>query len=447
MNTDLLGSAFSTAAIEPLLDARAWVQAMLDFEAALARAQARVGVIPTEAAAAIAAACQADRIDLAQLRAQTVNGGNPAIPLIKQLTAAVAGEAAGYVHWGATSQDVVDTALMLVVRQATAQLVDELESIEQQCAGLAERHKDTVLAGRTLLQQALPITFGLKAAGWLSQLRRARLELERVRAEALAVQFGGAVGTLASIGDSGLAVLRELAAELALAEPDLPWHSARDRVVRLLSALGLVGGAVGKIALDVALLMQTEVAEAAEPAGPGQGGSSTMPHKRNPVLATLTLAAVRRLHALIPIVYASMLQEHERGIGGWHAEWETVSDALRLTAAALQHVRLLTAGLSVDADRMRRNLELTHGLVMAEAVMMALAPVLGRGPAHAVVEAACRTALAEGASLKDVLGRDAELVEKVGRADFAELFEPANYLGVAGRLVERVLDPASDDTP
>lgn len=442
MNADLLGSAFSNAALEPLIDARAWVQAMLDFEAALARAQARVGVIPAEAAAAIAAACRAERIDLAQIREHTIQGGNPVIPLVKQLTAAVPSEAAVYVHWGATSQDVIDTALMLVVRQASTVLLHELVSIEQHCAQLAEQHQHTVMIGRTLLQQALPITFGLKAAGWLSQLHRVRLELERMQAEVLTLQFGGAVGTLASLGDKGLAVLRELAAELELAEPDLPWHSARDRVARIVSVLGLMGGALGKIALDTALLMQTEVAELMEPGGPGQGGSSTMPHKRNPVLSTLTLTAVRRLQALIPVAYESMLQEHERAIGNWHAEWETVSDALRLTAAASQHIRVLTAGLSVDSERMRRNLGLTQGLVMAEAVMMALAPVLGREPAHAVVEAACQQALSRGMHLRDVLMQDQRLVEQLGEARLAALFEPENYLGATPAFIARALDAA-----
>lgn len=441
MNIDLLGDAFSSAEIEPLIDARAWTQAMLDFEAALARAQAKTGVIPTEAAAAITAACRAETLDLERIRAETVKGGNPAIPLVKLLTASVGGEAAGYVHWGATSQDVIDTALMLVVRRATALLVDELKVIERQCAVLAERHKTTVMAGRTLLQQALPVTFGLKAAGWLSQVRRARLELERLHAEVLAVQFGGAVGTLASLGENGIAVLKALAAELELAEPDLPWHTARDRVARIISALGLVGGAAGKIALDVALLMQTEVAEVAEPSAPGRGGSSTMPHKRNPVLSTLTLAAVRRLHALVPLAYGAMLQEHERAAGAWHSEWETVTDALRLTAAALCHVRLITAGLAVDAERMRRNLDLTHGLLMAEAVMMALAPVLGRGEAHARVEAACREAVAQNVSLRTVLQRDQALVEQFGQEGFDRLFEPESYLGVAGAFVDRALTP------
>lgn len=441
MNIDLLGDAFSSAEIEPLIDARAWTQAMLDFEAALARAQAKTGVIPTEAAAAITAACRAETLDLECIRAETVKGGNPAIPLVKLLTASVGGEAAGYVHWGATSQDVIDTALMLVVRRATALLVDELKVIERQCAVLAERHKTTVMAGRTLLQQALPVTFGLKAAGWLSQVRRARLELERLHAEVLAVQFGGAVGTLASLGENGIAVLKALAAELELAEPDLPWHTARDRVARIISALGLVGGAAGKIALDVALLMQTEVAEVAEPSAPGRGGSSTMPHKRNPVLSTLTLAAVRRLHALVPLAYGAMLQEHERAAGAWHSEWETVTDALRLTAAALCHVRLITAGLAVDAERMRRNLDLTHGLLMAEAVMMALAPVLGRGEAHARVEAACREAVAQNVSLRTVLQRDQALVEQFGQEGFDRLFEPESYLGVAGAFVDRALTP------
>ncbi|MEX0730087.1 MAG: 3-carboxy-cis,cis-muconate cycloisomerase [Aquisalimonadaceae bacterium] len=439
MNHELLGSAFSTAEMEREIDSRAWVQAMLDFEAALARAQARVGVIPAQAADAIAAACRVEHTDIAAIAADTIKGGNPAIPLVKALTARVAPQGAGYVHWGATSQDAMDTGLMLVFRRALPLLLADLQAIETDCAGLAETHRGTVLAGRTLLQQALPVTFGLKAAGWCSQIRRARLELERVGEEALAVQCGGAVGTLASLGDRGLDVSRELARELDLAEPDMPWHTARDRVVKAVSALVLAAGAAGKIATDVLMLMQTEVGEVREPAGPGRGGSSTMPHKRNPVGCTLTLAAVRRLHGMIPTIYASMLQEHERAAGAWQAEWETVSDSLRLTAAALHHVRAIVDGLEVDAARMRGNLDLTLGLIMAEAVMMELAPELGRGEAHARVKAACQRAVAENRTLQAVLGDESELVKQLGQSRFDELFMPERYLGVTDGFIDRVL--------
>ncbi len=439
MDHELLRCAFSTAEMELATDARACVQAMLDFEAALARAQARVGLIPADAAEAIASACDARAYDLTRIAEETVKGGNPAIPLVKLLTARVDKSAAGFVHWGATSQDVVDSALMLVLARALPLVLRDLDALQRHCAQLADAHRNTVMPGRTLLQQALPITFGLKAAGWLSQLKRVRSELERAQKEALAVQFGGAVGSLASLGEQGVAVVRELALQLDLPEPDLPWHTARDRIVRVISALALVAGAVGKIAQDVVLMMQTEVAEVSEPAGAGQGGSSTMPHKRNPVASTLALASVRRLHALLPTVYAGLVQEHERAAGAWHAEWQTVTEALRLTAAALHHVGFAIGGLNVDSARMRRNLDLTRGLLMAEAVMMVLAPILGRGEAHARVEEACRRAVAQDMTLQDVLMSDEQLVAQLGRERLAALFDPAGYLGASAQFIDRAL--------
>lgn len=445
MNRELLGSAFSTADMDRETDGRAWVQAMLDFESGLARAQARAGLIPGPAARAIAAACRAEHGDLAVIAEDTVKGGNPAIPLVKVLTARAGPRAEGWVHWGATSQDVIDTAIMLVLRRALPLLTDDLRAMEADCLELADRHRDTVLAGRTLLQQALPISFGLKAAGWAGQLRRARLELERVSRELLTVQCGGAVGTLASLGDRGLQVMVDLADELDLVEPDMPWHTARDRLMSLLSAVALAGAAAGKIASDILMMAQTEVGEVAEPAGPGRGGSSTMPHKRNPVASTLTLAAARRLSGILPVIHGAMVQEHERaGTGGWHAEWEAVTDSLRLAAAALRHMRETLAGLEINAPRMRRNLDSTQGLLMAEAVMMSLAPVLGRGQAHTRVKEACRKAVDEGRTLKAVLEDEPELVDRVGRRQFDELFDPTRYLGSANAFIDRVLATGRD---
>jgi 3-carboxy-cis,cis-muconate cycloisomerase len=444
MSTDLLRSAFSPTEVDRLTDSSAWVQAMLDFEAALARAQARLGLVPAAAAEAISQAARAELFDPVSIEREAAKGGNPAIPLVKQLTAQLPASAAAYVHWGATSQDVIDSGLMLIIARSLDHLLEELLQIQVQCAALAQAHRTTVMAGRTLMQQALPVSFGLKAAGWLSQLQRARAELAQVRREALAVQFGGAVGTLASLGEQGPAVVRELARELDLAEPELPWHTARDRPVRVCAALGLVGGALGKLAQDVMLMMQTEVAEVAEPSGPGRGGSSTMPHKRNPVASTLTLAAVRRLHALMPLAYGAMLQEHERAAGAWHTEWSTLAEALRLTASAAANVRFLTDGLSVNASRMRANLDLTHGLLMAEAVMMALAPRLGRDVAHARVQTACEVAVAEKTTLQAVLGRDQALTAQIGPEQLQRLFDPAGYLGAAEQFIERVLAACAD---
>lgn len=432
----LLDGLFATPAMARLFDDRARVQAMLDFEAALARAEAAAGVIPAEAARHIAAACDAGRFDLAALARAAADGGNLAIPLVKALTAAVGGEAGRYVHWGATSQDVIDTGFMLQARGGLDLLVAETRAIGDALAALAERHRATVMPGRTFLQHALPVTFGLKAAGWLSGITAAHAELRHVGATALALQFGGAAGTLASLGKAGPAVAERLAADLGLPLPPLPWHGDRSRIARIACALGLTAGALGKIALDVALMMQTEVGEAFEPAAPGKGGSSTMPHKRNPVGATLALASARQVQALVPLALQAMLSEHERAIGGWHAEWQALPEAFRLTAAAAGHVRILSEGLEVDTARMRANLDRTHGLVLAERVMMALAPQLGRLAAHHRVEAATWQAVAEGTTLQAVLAADAEIVARLGTDGLAALFAPEGYLGATDTFID-----------
>jgi 3-carboxy-cis,cis-muconate cycloisomerase len=438
----LLGSLFGSPAVGAIFSDRGRLQGMLDFEAALAAAEGRVEVIPAKAAPAIAAKCRAELFDPAALAEATARAGNPVIPLVKQLTALVAAhapDAARFVHWGATSQDAMDTGLVLQLRAALAPIDADLARLADGLAALAAQHKSTLLPGRTWLQHALPVTFGLKAAGWLDAIERHRLRLTTLRPRLLALQFGGAAGTLAALGDRGLAVAAALAEELTLTLPDVPWHTQRDRLVELATTLGMIVGTLGKIARDVSLLMQTDVGEAFEPAGEGRGGSSTMPHKRNPVTSAVVLAAATRAPGLVATMLASMVQEHERGLGGWHAEWMTLPELVVLTAGALGQMADTMANLEIDANRMRANLDVTHGLIMAEAVTLALGSKLGRLAAHERIEAACRRAVSEGRHLRQVLAEDAVITEQLGASDLDRLFDPRTYVGAAEVLVERVL--------
>jgi 3-carboxy-cis,cis-muconate cycloisomerase len=379
-SSGLFGGLFVPDAVRSAVSDRAWVAAMLRFEAALAAAEARAGVIPEGAATAIAAACDPDRFDPGQLGRESRAAGSAAVPLVRALTESVEGDAARYVHLGATSQDVMDTASMLVAREARALIRQDLEGVAAACAGLAEEHRRTAMPGRTLLQQALPTSFGLKAAGWLVGVVDAS---RRLAAVPLAVELGGAVGTLASLRADGVRVLAELAAELDLDEPTLPWHSTRQRTAELGAALALAAGALEKIAVDVTLLAQTEVGEVAEPAGEGRGGSSTLPHKLD-----------------------GMAHEHERAAGAWHAEWEALSGALAYTGGAAAAVREVLEGLEVRADRMAENLNATAGLVLAEAVSTVLAEHVGRLEAHDLVAAVARRAAESGRPLRDELAED-----------------------------------------
>jgi 3-carboxy-cis,cis-muconate cycloisomerase len=438
----LLDPLLGAPAVSAIFADRARLQAMLDFEAALAAAEARVGVIPAAAAPAIVGKCRAELFDAPALASAAARAGNLAIPMVKQLTALVAAsdaEAARFVHWGATSQDAIDTGLVLQLRQALGPIEADLARLAEALAALAAAHKAMPLVGRTWLQQALPITFGLKAAGWLDAVERHRTRLAELKPRLLALQFGGAAGTLASLGDRGLAVAEALAQELQLTLPALPWHSARDRVAELAAVLGLVDGTLGKIARDISLMMQTELGEALEPAGEGRGGSSTMPHKRNPVACAVVLAAATRAPGLVATLLAAMVQEHERGLGGWHAEWVALPELVILTAGALTQLADMIAGLELHPERMRDNLEATHGLIMAEAVTMALAPKLGRLAAHERVEAACRRAVAEGRHLRDVLAADGAIAAELGADGLDRALDPRHYLGSAAALIERAL--------
>lgn len=440
--TALLDPLFRTDALREIFADARRVQCMLDFEAALARAQARVGVIPKTAAPAIASQCRAELFNLNALARACALAGNPAIPLVKALTALVEKnnkKAAGFVHLGATSQDAMDTGLVLQLRKALDLIEADVARLSVALAKLARRYRGTSMAGRTWLQQAVPVTFGLKMAGALDALQRHRARLREMRTRVLVLQFGGAAGTLASLGDKGPAVATALSKELKLGEASLPWHAHRDRVAEVATSLGLLVGSLGKIAQDIALMMQTEVGEAFEPAAKGKGGSSTMPHKRNPVGCAVVLAAAIKVPALVSVMLSAMTQEHERGLGGWHAEWETLPEICMLSGGALAHLITIMEGLEIDTARMRANLDARHGLILAEAVSAALAASLGRGAAHALVEEACKLAVKQRQPLHTVLEQDAQVTKYLTKADLQRLLDPANYLGASGVFVGRVL--------
>jgi 3-carboxy-cis,cis-muconate cycloisomerase len=402
---------------------RAWLEAMLDFERALALAEARAGVIPEAAATAIAEVCDSDRFDLDAIVAAAGGVGAPAEPLVKAIRELVGGEEANYVHYGATSQDVLDTAAMLVAKRALGYVLGAMYLPANACYELAKAHRRTVMAGRTLLQQAVPTTFGAKAAGWVVAISEASARLREVRGR-LAVELGGAAGTLSALGDNGVDVVRLLAEELKLAEPVVPWHTNRVRIAELGNALAVAAGVLAKIGLDVALLEQTEVAEVQEVAG--KGGSSTMPHKRNPISSALAIACARRVNACASVLTSGLVQEHERALGGWHAEWSALSDALALTAGAAHHIGEALTGLEVDAERMRENLS---ELTAAEHASFLLTERVGRTRAHELVAEAARSG-----SFRDGLlaaGLSAEEVERV--------LDPETYLGSADAFVDRAL--------
>jgi 3-carboxy-cis,cis-muconate cycloisomerase len=443
----LLAPMLSSAAMRAVCDDVAYLQHMLDFEAALARAEAATGVIPASAADAIKKACKAELFDLAALAEAATRSGNIAIPLVKALTTAVAksdADAARYVHWGATSQDVIDTATMMTLRAAIEALLADLDRAVAGFAKLARKHRDTPMVARTWLQHALPMPFGLKLAEYAAALHRSRGRLQRLRGDGLALQFGGAAGTLAALGDKGLQVAEQLAQQLKLPLPDAPWHGHRDRVAEAASVFAIVAGSCGKIARDVSLMMQTEVAEAFEPSGEGRGGSSTMPHKRNPVAAATALAAATMAPNLAATIFAAQVGDHERSAGPWHAEWPTMPNLLLVTSGALAAIVDIAEGLEVDAPRMRANLDTTGGLIMAEAVTMALAEKIGKSEAHHLVEVASKKAVADKKGLRDVLAKDPKVTAHLSADKLTKLFEPMAYQGASQALIDRLLASLDD---
>ena len=418
------------------------VQAMLDFEAALARAEAHVGLIPQTAVAPIEAACRAGHYDFAALGEAIATAGNSAIPLVKALGKQIAttdADAERYVHLGATSQDVMDTGLVLQLRRALELIESDLAQLGETLSTQARRYVATPLAGRTWLQHATPVTLGMKIAGWLGAVTRSRQRLQELKPRLLVLQFGGASGTLAALGAQALPIANALATELHLTLPDQPWHTQRDRLVEFGSVLGLIAGSLGKLGRDISLLMQTEAGEVFEPSAPGKGGSSTMPHKRNPVGAAVLIGAATRVPGLLSTLFSAMPQEHERSLGLWHAEWETLPEICCLVSGSLKQALLVADGLEVDAERMARNLDLTQGLVLAEAVSIVLAQRVGRDTAHHLLEQCCKRAVAEQRHLRAVLGDESHVTAELSAAELDHLLDPAHYLGQARTWVERAV--------
>ncbi|WP_263262552.1 3-carboxy-cis,cis-muconate cycloisomerase [Pseudomonas sp. RIT-PI-S] len=442
LSNSLFDAYFSATQMREIFSDAGRVQGMLDFEAALARAQARTGLIPQHVPAVIEAACKASLYDFDALAQAVSSGGNSAIPLVKMLGKQVAShdpEAERYVHLGATSQDVMDSGLVLQLRDALAWLEHTLATLTERLAEQAQRYQAVPMPGRTWLQHATPVTLGMKLAGWLGALDRHRQRLRELKPRLLAVQFGGASGTLAALGEQAWPVAEALARELQLSLPEQPWHTHRDRLVEFATVLGMLAGTLGKMGRDISLLMQTEAAELFEPSAPGKGGSSTMPHKRNPVGAAVLIATATRAPGLVATLLAAMPQEHERSLGLWHAEWDTLPELCCLVSGALEQAIGFAGGMEVDAERMGRNLQLTHGLVLAEAVSIVLAQRLGRDTAHHLIEQCCKRAVAEQRHLRAVLGEDPRVAAELSPAELDRLLDPAHYLGQAQRWVERAV--------
>jgi 3-carboxy-cis,cis-muconate cycloisomerase len=440
-DASLYSGLFAHGEVAKVVSDRALVDAMVEFEVALLRALATLGLAPVEAADELETALHegALELDLAELGRATGEQGTPVPGLLRALRRQLTGVTAAHLHTGATSQDVVDTAMMLVTRRALDLLVADLSAAADACADMADRHRALIEPGRTLLQQALPVTFGLKAAGWLAGLDGVLAELTTVRDRELAVQFGGAVGTLASLGDRGLDVAGELADQLDLPVPEVPWHTVRLRPARIASALGATLGVTGKIGRDVVLLAQTEVAEVGEGGGAGRGGSSTMPHKRNPVGAIGLVACAQRAPGLVATMLGAMVQEHERSAGTWQAEWETLPQLLRLAGSAAAILSELLTGLEIHPEKMRDDMVVTGGLVMSESVAAALSPALGRADAQDLVEQAARRAVDSGRSFRDVLLELPQVADALGRDRLDAALDPASYIGVTNDLIDRAL--------
>jgi 3-carboxy-cis,cis-muconate cycloisomerase len=427
----LYGALFSDPDIAEAFSDAATIRAMLDVEAALARVQARLGIVPEDAAARIAGVAASFEPDIAGIAAGTEKSGVPIIPLVEQLRAAVGGEAAGYVHWGATSQDIVDTGLVLRLRGVAGLLEGKIERLSGLLGKLADQHRGTVMAARTRSQQALPTSFGLKAAGWLAPLIDHTTRLDELRPRLFAVQFGGAVGTLAALGERGIEVMEALGEELDLAVPAAPWHVRRDSLAEFAGWLSMVSASLGKMAQDLILLAQSEVAEVRPGAG---GGSSTMPQKSNPVACEVIVTAARSNATLISAMHQAMIQEHERGSPGWQLEWITLPQMAVTTGAALNHAIAVVETLEVDATRMRANLDASNGLILAEAATFALAEHMPRPQAQALVKKACGEVAKPGQSLTKLLAAKTD-----APVDWDAAADPANYLGAANELIDRIL--------
>ena len=430
---------FSTGAMRGVFSDENRVQKYLDFEAALARAQGRLGIIPSEAAEEICRHCHAAEMDFAKLKAQTERIGYPVLPVVQQLVGLCREGLGEWCHWGATTQDITDSATVMQIREALLLIERHLDGIAGALAALARKYRDTPMAGRSNLQQAVPITFGYKMATLLAAFARHKQRLNELRPRVLVGEFGGAAGTLSSLGGRGLATQAELMKELKLGVPAIAWHTVRDTIAEVGCFLGLVTGSCGKIALDVKLLMQTEVEEVYEPFHEGRGSSSTMPQKRNPISSVYITALTAVVRQQVAALLDAMVEDHERATGPWEIEWIVLPEIFCLTAGALAQTEFVLKGLQVDEKKMRANLDLTKGLIVSEAVMMGLGPYLGRQYAHDLVYDICRKVVATGRPLVELLAEHAEIAKHLDRPALEKLCDPANYLGEAGAMVDRVL--------
>jgi len=441
LDSILFRDAFGTQAMREVFSDLGLIAAYAEVEVALAKAEARCGVIPDDAARQIAARTDVATLDFEQLGRETDIVGYPILPLVRQL-AAQCGEAGRYVHWGATTQDVMDSAVVLQMRKGLAIIERDIVELRGILAELSRRYRDTPMAGRTHLQQALPVTFGYKAAIWLSMFDRHAERLAQLKPRVLVGQFAGAAGTLASLGEKGFEVQAALCEELGLGVPVATWHVARDGFAETVNFLGLVTGSLGKIALDIMIMASTEFSEVYEPFVKGRGASSTMPQKRNPISSELMLAAAKAVRAHAGLMGDAMVQDFERATGPWHAEWIAIPESFVLTAGSLHQAKFALSGLVVDESRMADNLDSSRGLIVAEAVMMGLAPQLGRQEAHDVVYDACRLANEKGLTLADALSADERIASRIDRDTIDRLTSPKNYLGLAPEMVDRVLASA-----
>ena len=439
IDSPVFGNLFGTQAMREVWSDESRTRKYLEIEAALARVQARLGVIPQKAADEIVRNCRLGKIDMAKLAAQTERIGYPVLPVVQQIVERCAEGLGEWCHWGATTQDITDTATVLQIRDGLAIIEAALEKLSASLAQQARRHRDTPMAGRSNLQQAVPVTFGYKMAAILAGVERHRERLQELKPRVLMGEFAGAAGTLASLDKSALETQEGLMRELGLAQPPIAWHTLRDTIAEVGGFLGLVTGTLGKIAMDVKLLMQTEVAEVYEPFAQGRGSSSTMPQKRNPISCLYIHACAAMVRQHVAALLDAMVADHERSTGPWEIEWIALPEAFVLTAGALQQANFILAGLEVDAGRMRANLDVTHGLVVSEAVMMGLAPFLGRQRAHDLVYDLCREAIRQERPLLELLAQDGEITKHVDRKKLAQLCDPANYLGLSGVMVDRVL--------
>jgi 3-carboxy-cis,cis-muconate cycloisomerase len=441
LDSILFRDAFGTAAIREVFSDAALVARYVEVEVALAKAEARCGVIPAEAAAEIAKRTDASALDFDLLRQETDVVGYPILPLVHQMVKQC-GEAGRYVHWGATTQDIMDTAVVLQIRAGLDIIEADIAELRGILANLSKRHRDTPMAGRTHLQQALPVTFGYKTAIWLAMFDRHAERLVQLKPRVLVGQFAGAAGTLASLGDKGLEVQQALCEELGLGVPVATWHVARDGFAEAINFLALITGSLGKIALDIMIMASTEFAEVYEPFVKGRGASSTMPQKRNPISSELMLAAAKAVRQHAGLMMDAMVQDFERATGPWHAEWMAIPESFVLTAGALHQAKFALGGLIVDEEKMAANLDISRGLIVAEAVMMGLAPQIGRQEAHDVVYDACRLANDKNMTLADALSADHRVSTRIDRATIEQLTSPGNYLGLAPQMVDRVLASA-----